>query len=853
MQQQYPFKEIENNAQQYWENNATFAAPDVSDKPKYYCLSMFPYPSGRLHMGHVRNYTIGDVLSRFHKMKGYNVMQPMGWDAFGLPAENAAIANKTAPAKWTYSNIEHMKTQLKQLGLGIDWGREIATCKPEYYKWEQWLFTELFKKGLIYKKTATVNWDPVDGTVLANEQVIDGKGWRSGAVVEKRDIPQYFMKITDYAEELLNDLDKLDGWPEQVKTMQRNWIGKSYGCEVEFPIAGGEGNLKVYTTRPDTLMGATYVAVAAEHPLATKAAENNPALQAFIAECKMGSVAEADVATAEKKGMATGLFVTHPLNGEQLPVWVANYVLASYGEGAVMAVPAHDERDFEFANKYSLPIKQVIATRDEVTALEWPDHSEPRKILYRELINVQTGKKLTGEIATFEFDRWRPEYDSNNGVCVNSGKYDGMSFGTAFDAIANDLKVNNLGQKRVQYRLRDWGVSRQRYWGCPIPIIHCAICGEVPVPAEVLPVRLPEDVVMDGVGSPIKKDPSFYETTCPTCGGAATRETDTLDTFFESSWYFARYASFDANKMCDERANYWLPVDQYVGGIEHAILHLLYARFFNKLMRDVGLLKNDEPFTNLLTQGMVLKDGSKMSKSKGNTVDPQALIDAYGADTARLFMMFAAPPEQSLEWADSGVEGANRFLKRLWKACFEHVALGEIKAYQSGELTSELKNLRLQLHLTIEKVGDDYGRRHSFNTAISSVMELMNALAKIEGIDATSRSVRQEVLQNVALLLSPIVPHICQALWDELCHASHILQASWPTADKAAMVQDEVELMLQVNGKLRGSMVVAVKTSKEEIEKLAASQESILKYLVDGASVRKIIVVPNKLVNIVIG
>ena len=853
MQQQYPFKEIENNAQQYWENNATFAAPDVSDKPKYYCLSMFPYPSGRLHMGHVRNYTIGDVLSRFHKMKGYNVMQPMGWDAFGLPAENAAIANKTAPAKWTYSNIEHMKTQLKQLGLGIDWGREIATCKPEYYKWEQWLFTELFKKGLIYKKTATVNWDPVDGTVLANEQVIDGKGWRSGAVVEKRDIPQYFMKITDYAEELLNDLDKLDGWPEQVKTMQRNWIGKSYGCEVEFPIAGGEGNLKVYTTRPDTLMGATYVAVAAEHPLATKAAENNPALQAFIAECKMGSVAEADVATAEKKGMATGLFVTHPLNGEQLPVWVANYVLASYGEGAVMAVPAHDERDFEFANKYSLPIKQVIATRDEVTALEWPNHSEPRKILYRELINVQTGKKLTGEIATFEFDRWRPEYDSNNGVCVNSGKYDGMSFGTAFDAIANDLKVNNLGQKRVQYRLRDWGVSRQRYWGCPIPIIHCAICGEVPVPAEVLPVRLPEDVVMDGVGSPIKKDPSFYETTCPTCGGAATRETDTLDTFFESSWYFARYASFDANKMCDERANYWLPVDQYVGGIEHAILHLLYARFFNKLMRDVGLLKNDEPFTNLLTQGMVLKDGSKMSKSKGNTVDPQALIDAYGADTARLFMMFAAPPEQSLEWADSGVEGANRFLKRLWKACFEHVALGEIKAYQSGELTSELKNLRLQLHLTIEKVGDDYGRRHSFNTAISSVMELMNALAKIEGIDATSRSVRQEVLQNVALLLSPIVPHICQALWDELCPASHILQASWPTADKAAMVQDEVELMLQVNGKLRGSMVVAVKTSKEEIEKLAASQESILKYLVDGASVRKIIVVPNKLVNIVIG
>ena len=840
MQQQYPFKEIENNAQQYWENNATFAAPDVSDKPKYYCLSMFPYPSGRLHMGHVRNYTIGDVLSRFHKMKGFNVMQPMGWDAFGLPAENAAIANKTAPAKWTYENIEYMKTQLKQLGLGIDWGREIATCKPEYYKWEQWLFTELFKKGLIYKKTATVNWDPVDGTVLANEQVIDGKGWRSGAVVEKRDIPQYFMKITAYAEELLNDLDKLDGWPEQVKTMQRNWIGKSYGCEVEFPIVGGEGNLKVYTTRPDTLMGATYVAVAAEHPLATKAAENNPALQTFIAECKMGSVAEADVATAEKKGMATGLFVTHPLNGEQLPVWVANYVLISYGEGAVMAVPAHDQRDFEFTDKYKdelPPIKQVITAGVEMLR--------------------KAGKEFLGEgeaYHDFDCNLWKDWYgDKTRALCINSGNYDGMNYDEAVDAIAADLSARNLGKKKTQYRLRDWGVSRQRYWGCPIPIIHCAKCGEVPVPAEALPVRLPEDVVMDGVGSPIKKDPSFYETTCPTCGGKATRETDTLDTFFESSWYFARYASFDADKMCDERANYWLPVDQYVGGIEHAILHLLYARFFNKLMRDVGLLKNDEPFTNLLTQGMVLKDGSKMSKSKGNTVDPQALIDGYGADTARLFMMFAAPPEQSLEWADSGVEGASRFLKRLWKACFDHVALGETSAYSQGELSADLKALRLQLHQTIEKVGDDYGRRHSFNTAISSVMELMNALAKIEGTDKVTRSVRQEVLQNVALLLSPIVPHICQALWDELCPTSHILQASWPIADKTAMVQDEVELMLQVNGKLRGSMVVAVKTSKEDIEKLATSQESILKYLVDGASVRKIIVVPNKLVNIVIG
>jgi leucyl-tRNA synthetase len=812
MQQQYPFKEIESQAQAYWETNQTFAASEKSDKPKYYCLSMFPYPSGRLHMGHVRNYTIGDVLSRFHKMKGFNVMQPMGWDAFGLPAENAAIKNNTAPAKWTYENIEHMKTQLKQLGLGLDWAREIATCKPEYYKWEQWLFTELFKKGLIYKKTSTVNWDPVDGTVLANEQVIDGRGWRSGALVEKRDIPQYFMKITAYAEELLNDLDKLDGWPEQVKTMQRNWIGKSYGCEVEFPIINQSANLKVYTTRPDTLMGATYVAVAAEHALATLAAQNNPKLADFIAECKRGSVAEADVATAEKKGMDTGLFVTHPLNGEKLPVWVANYVLMGYGEGAVMAVPAHDERDFEFANKYSLPIKAVIKNTDN-DVLPMTEH----------------------------------------GVLFDSGEFNGLNFEQSSDAISSALSKKNLGKKRTQFRLRDWGVSRQRYWGCPIPIIHCEKCGEVPVPLEQLPVALPENVVMDGVGSPIKKDPNFYDATCPTCNGKATRETDTLDTFFESSWYFARYASFDSNKaMVDGRANYWLPVDQYVGGIEHAILHLLYARFFNKLMRDVGLIKNDEPFTNLLTQGMVLKDGSKMSKSKGNTVDPQELIDTYGADTARLFMMFAAPPDQSLEWADSGVEGASRFLKRVWKACYEHLQLGSIAAYTTGELTSELKNLRLQLHQTIEKVGDDYGRRHSFNTAISSVMELMNALAKIEGTDEITRSVRQEVLQNVALLLSPIVPHICQTLWAELKPNSHILDAGWPVADKAAMVQDSIEYVVQVNGKLRGSLSVPRETEKAAIEALSIEQDFVTKFLVDGASVRKIVVVPNKLVNVVI-
>ncbi len=813
MQQQYPFKDIEQTAQAYWESNQTFAASETSDKPKYYCLSMFPYPSGRLHMGHVRNYTIGDVLSRFHKMKGYNVLQPMGWDAFGLPAENAAIKHETAPAKWTYENIEHMKTQLKQLGLGVDWNREIATCKPEYYKWEQWLFTELYKKGLIYKKTSSVNWDPVDGTVLANEQVIDGRGWRSGALVEKRDIPQYFMKITAYAEELLNDLDALDGWPEQVKTMQRNWIGKSYGCEVEFPLAGQDGTLKVYTTRADTLMGATYVAIAAEHPLATLAAQSNPTLADFIAECKRGSVAEADIATAEKKGMATGLFVTHPLNAEILPVWVANYVLASYGEGAVMAVPAHDERDFEFANKYSLPIKAVIGLSGNNTS------------------------PMT-----------------EHGILFNSDKFDGLNFDQATEAISSALSAIDLGKKRTQYRLRDWGVSRQRYWGCPIPIIHCAKCGEVPVPETQLPVVLPVDVVMDGVGSPIKKDPMFYETTCPTCGGKATRETDTLDTFFESSWYFARYASFDSNTaMVDERANYWLPVDQYVGGIEHAILHLLYARFFNKLMRDVGLIKNDEPFTNLLTQGMVLKDGSKMSKSKGNTVDPQALIDTYGADTARLFMMFAAPPEQSLEWADSGVEGANRFLRRVWKACYDHVSMGTIEAYSAGDLSAELKAMRLQLHLTIDKVADDYGRRHSFNTAISSVMELMNALAKIEGVDAITRQVRQEVLQNAALLLSPIVPHICQALWSELCPQKHILDAGWPIADQAAMVQDTVEYMIQVNGKLRGSLVVAKTESKQTLETIVLQQHCVQKYIEAPVTVHKIIVVPNKLINIVVG
>ncbi len=862
MQAQYPFKQVERSAQEYWEKHQTFKASEQSDKPKYYCLSMFPYPSGRLHMGHVRNYTIGDVLSRFYRMRGYNVMQPMGWDAFGLPAENAALQNKVAPAAWTYSNIEHMKMQLKSLGLGIDWDREIATCRPEYYRWEQWLFTDLFKKGLVYKKTATVNWDPVDQTVLANEQVIDGRGWRSGAVVEKRDIPQYFMKITAYADELLADLDKLDGWPEQVKTMQRNWIGKSYGCEIEFPIQNSEAKLKVYTTRPDTLMGATYVAVAAEHPLATLAAQHNPALQTFIQECKMGSVAEADMATAEKKGMDTGLFVVHPLTDELLPVWIANYVLISYGEGAVMAVPAHDERDFEFANKYQLPIKQVYQHKDvvvlekalnQITIAYDPDDYTPP--------NMEEKNRLIEQLDSIRFDHhvWRDWYaskDLNLLTTINSGRFNDLNYEQAFDAICNALSKQNLGTRRTQYRLRDWGISRQRYWGCPIPIVHCKSCGEVPVPAEQLPVVLPEDVVMDGVGSPIKKDASFYNTTCPTCGAAATRETDTMDTFFESSWYFARYASHDCNTgMVDERANYWLPVDQYIGGIEHAILHLLYARFFNKLMRDAGLIKNDEPFTNLLTQGMVLKDGSKMSKSKGNTVDPQALIDDYGADTARLFMMFASPPELSLEWADSGVEGAHRFLRRLWSFVHQHLEQGACEAYQPamGELNATLKTLRRQLHQTISKVADDYARRHAFNTAIAAVMELMNAYAKVDGKDAITRAIRQEVLENCVLMLSPIVPHICQSLWAELRAGAYIGDAAWPEADASAMEQDEVELVVQVNGKLRGNITVAKTAGKEEIEQLALAQDFVKKFMPEGTSVRKIIVVPNKLVNIVVG
>ncbi len=817
MQPIYPFKDIEEKVQSHWDQEHTFSVSEDSKKPKYYCLSMFPYPSGKLHMGHVRNYTIGDVLSRFHHMLGFNVLQPMGWDAFGLPAENAALQNKSAPAAWTYSNIDYMKHQLKQLGLAIDWKREIATCRPDYYKWEQWLFTQLFKKKLIYKKISTVNWDPVDQTVLANEQVIDGKGWRSGAVVQKKEIPQYFMKITEYADELLSDLDKLEGWPEQVKTMQRNWIGKSYGCEIEFSVRDYIEPVKIYTTRPDTLLGVTYLAVAAEHPLASFVKKNNPVIEAFVNECTRGSVAEADLATAEKIGMDSGLKAIHPITQKEVPIWIANYVLMTYGSGAVMAVPAHDERDFHFAKKYNLNIEQVIE----------PINSEE--------IN------LTQEAYT------------EHGRLINSGEFNGLAFQEAFDAIVNKLTSIQKGKKTTQFRLRDWGISRQRYWGCPIPIIKCSSCGEVPVPEKDLPVILPESIVMNGVGSPIKQDASFYKTTCPSCGQDAERETDTMDTFVESSWYFARYPSYD-NKtaMVDERSNYWMPVDQYIGGIEHAILHLLYARFFNKLLRDLGLIKHTEPFKNLLTQGMVLKNGTKMSKSKGNTVDPQSLIDQFGADTARLFIMFAAPPEQSLEWSDSGVEGANRFLKRLWKTVYDHLAKGKIEPYKEGDLTPQTKNLRFELHQTIEKITDDIQRRHSFNTAISSVMELMNTFAKVEGEDDLTLSVKQEVIQNVILLLNPFVPHICHALWSEVFNTS-IDQESWPIADPKALIKNEYAMVIQVNGKLRGNMVVSADLKQKDIERKALENEDVKRFIDNENSIKKIIFVPKKLINIVTG
>lgn len=852
---------VEAEARAYWEEQGSFEVREEEGREKFYCLSMFPYPSGRLHMGHVRNYTIGDVIARYQRMQGKNVLQPMGWDAFGLPAENAAIKNNVPPSDWTESNIADMQQQLKRLGFGYDWSRELATCRPDYYHWEQWLFTKLFEKGLVYKKNSVVNWDPVDQTVLANEQVIDGRGWRSGALVERREIPQWFLRITDYADELLSELEKLSGWPNAVRTMQSNWIGRSEGLELNFGIEGQEQPLTVYTTRPDTLMGVTYVAVAAEHPLALGAATNNLELDAFIQECKAGGTSEAELETMEKRGMPLGINAQHPITGDSVPVYAANFVLMGYGTGAVMAVPAHDQRDYEFAQKYGLALKPVIRPADEEAA----------------------------DISTCAY--------TERGVLYNSGEFNGLDFQGAFNAIADHIENKQRGQRKVNYRLRDWGVSRQRYWGAPIPMIKCGSCGDVPVPEDQLPVTLPTDVKFDGVGSPIKQMPQWYQTQCPRCGGDAERETDTFDTFMESSWYYARYACPDQNQgMMDERANYWLPVDQYIGGIEHAILHLLYARFYHKLMRDEGLVPGDEPFTNLLTQGMVVaetfyrdeesgkrsyysptevrierddkgrvvsailsSDGQpvvvgaieKMSKSKNNGIDPQKLIEEYGADTVRLFTMFAAPPDQNLEWSDSGVEGMHRFMKRLWRTVHEHIAAGGVEPLQLDTLESKQKDLRRQVHETITKISDDMGRRFAFNTAIAAVMELMNGINRFEDFSAQGRSVRHEALSTVTLLLNPIVPHVTHQLWHALGNEGAVVDAAWPKVDPNALTRDEIEMVVQVNGKLRGRVQVSVDASKEEMEALALQEDNVKRFI-DGKPIRKVIVVPKRLINIVI-
>ena len=824
LDEQYHPQQIEAEAQRHWEEQQTFRVVEDPDREKFYCLSMFPYPSGRLHMGHVRNYTIGDVIARYQRSQGKNVLQPMGWDAFGLPAENAAIKNNVPPARWTYENIDYMRGQLKRLGFGYDWSRELATCHPQYYRWEQWLFTRLFEKGLVYKKTAPVNWCPNDLTVLANEQVIEGRCWRCDTVVERREIPQWFMKITAYADELLAELDNLPGWPEQVRTMQKNWIGRSEGVEVHFGVEGTDEPLKVFTTRPDTLMGVTYVAVATEHPLAFSGAVDNPALADFIEQCRHMETSEAALETMEKKGVDTGLKAIHPVTGERVPIFAANFVLMGYGEGAVMAVPAHDQRDWEFARKYGIPIKQVIA----------PDND--------------------GEV-----DLSRGAF-TDKGVLVDSGPFTGQSSAEAFEAIATQLEGAGKGCKRVNYRLRDWGVSRQRYWGCPIPIIHCPSCGEVAVPEEQLPVVLPEEVAFDGVGSPIKKMPEFYETTCPKCGGKAERETDTFDTFMESSWYYARYTCRDNDQaMLDERANYWLPVDQYIGGIEHAILHLLYARFYHKLMRDAqggdgaaGPVASNEPFANLLTQGMVLKDGSKMSKSKGNTVDPQELIERYGADTVRLFTMFAAPPEQSLEWSDSGVEGAYRFLKRLWAFACEHqetiraASAGPTPDWSAAE--EEPAALRREIHEALRQALADFGR-YQFNTVVSGCMKIMNALGK-SGQGAHDAPLHREGLGILLRLLGPIAPHISQHLWRELGYGEELLGAPWPSVDEQALRTETIELVVQVNGKVRGKVSVAAEADRETVEAAALAEENVRRFT-EGKAIKKVIVVPGRLVNVV--
>ncbi|NOJ68470.1 leucine--tRNA ligase [Acinetobacter indicus] len=866
---EYQASAIEPQVQSDWETRKAFKVADTVEGPRRYILSMFPYPSGKLHMGHVRNYTIGDVISRFHRLKGETVLQPMGWDAFGLPAENAAIAHQVAPAKWTFENIDYMRNQLKKLGLSIDWDREFATCTPEYYRWEQWLFVQLYKKGLIYRKLSTVNWDPVDQTVLANEQVENGRGWRSGALVEKRDIPMYYFRITDYAQELLDDLDTLkDGWPQQVLTMQRNWIGRSQGMEITFPSANPDvyaDGLTVFTTRADTLMGVTYVAVAAEHPMALKAAENNPELAAFIEECRMGSVAEADLATAEKKGMATGLSVKHPVTGEEVPVWIANYVLMSYGSGAVMAVPSHDERDFEFANKYGLTIKQVIDAKG-------------------------------ADDAEFDATEWQEWYGSKEGKLVNSGEFDGLDFQGAFDAFLAKLEPQGLANVKVQFRLRDWGVSRQRYWGCPIPMINCDTCGQVPVPEDQLPVVLPTNVVPDGSGNPLNKMPEFYETKCPCCGGDARRETDTLDTFVESSWYYARYASpdFTDGMVKPEAGQTWLPVNQYIGGVEHAILHLLYARFFHKLMRDEGVVQGNEPFTNLLTQGMVLADTyyresesgkktwfnpadielekdekgritsakykgdgqdvivggqEKMSKSKNNGIDPQAIIDQYGADTARVFMMFAAPPDQSLEWSDAGVEGANRFLKRVWRLATGFLEQGNNASnIDKAALSTAAQDLRRKTHETIQKVGDDIERRHAFNTAIAAMMELLNANNKFEVKDDNDVAVARESITTLLTLLAPFAPHLSQTLLAQF--GIELTSAQFPIVDESALTRNTQTIVVQVNGKLRGKLEVSVDASKDDILAQAKALPEVQQFLTGPT--KKEIVVPNKLVNLVV-
>ena len=817
MTTEYKFKEIEEKIQAKWNSSNAFAVSEDSKKPKFYALSMFPYPSGRLHMGHVRNYTIGDVISRYKRMNGFNVLQPMGWDSFGLPAENAAIKNNTAPEKWTNDNISHMRSQLKKLGLSIDWGREISTCNVDYYKWEQWLFIQLYEKGLIYKKTSMVNWDPIDNTVLANEQVIDGKGWRSGADVERKEIPQYFMKITEYADELLEGLDVLDEWPDQVKTMQRNWIGKSSGCEITFDLEKSEEAIKVFTTRPDTLMGVTYLAIAPEHKLSHNLSKNKKQIKDFIDECKKIGVSEAEISTAEKKGIFSGLFAKHPITNENIPVWIANYVLINYGEGAVMAVPAHDDRDFEFSKKYQLPIKQVIKS-----------------------INYDESKAFVG-----------------TGNLINSEEFNGLSSEESTNAISNKLESLGKGKKRIQFRLRDWGISRQRYWGCPIPMINCGDCGDVPVKENELPVTLPENITMNAseVGSPLSKMSEFYSCICPKCGKDAKRETDTMDTFFESSWYFARYTCFDQkNKMLDDRVNYWLPVDYYIGGIEHAILHLLYARFFNKVLSDIGLIETKEPFKKLLTQGMVLKDGTKMSKSQGNTVDPQDLIIKYGADTARLFIMFAAPAEQSLEWSDNGIEGAHRFLKRLWNIVNIHIE-SKPKANKeiSIELKRKIKELNFKLHTTIQKVTDDLERRNSFNTVISSVMELLNFLNDTDKNQELPHTIKQEILENILLMLYPFVPHITSELWILIRGNSDINTIAWPKVDKSALVQDEIKIVVQVNGKLRGNMIISNQLTEDEIKEKSIAIDTVKKFINNEDEIKKIIYIKEKLINIVVG